>query len=204
MRAKGISSSIAIAAVVVIVLIAGAGYFFLTQGAPKTSSSGTGPSSTNTGPAPPLNATKAYLAHLDAFANRTTCSFSATCVYSYVALNDYSDQSTVVWENQAFGGPRNTTGLIGIQALYQALGGIIQTMNVSIVSIKASGNQVNVVMNVTGASTVLGPYVGQISAQATYGYANGTWSITKEVWNFLRLTAPNANNPNPPPIQFGG
>jgi len=195
MRTRGISSTMAIVALIVVVLVAAGGFLFVNQGIPRAPPTGT--TGTNSGPPTVLNATKLYLAHLDAFANRTTCSYSATCVYSYVTLNDYTDQAMVQWQNNAFGGPRNITGMIAIQSLYQALGGIIQTMNISIVSMKSSGNQVTVVMNVAGASGVLGPYKGMISAQANYAYANGSWSISKEVWNFVSLTAPNANGVAP-------
>lgn len=206
MRARGVSSRVAAVAIVVVVLVAVSGFFLLTQSAQKVSppSGGTAPQSTKSGPAPPINVTKAYLTHLDNFANFTICSYSATCVYSYTVLNDYSNSTRIVWLGQSFGGPRNATGSLAIQQLYQGLTGIIQSMNVSIISIKASGDQVNAVMNVTGASEVLGPYHGTIDAQATYAYVNGSWVIVNETWNYVALTAPNANNPNPPPVGGGG
>jgi hypothetical protein len=206
MRARGVSSTVAIVAVVVIVLIAVSGFFLLTQGAPKTSpsSGGTASQTAKSGPAPPINVTQAYLTHLDNFANFSMCSYSATCVYSYTVLNDYGNSTRIVWLGQSFGGPRNATGSLAIQQLYQGLTGIIQSMNISLISVKASGDQVNVMMNVSGASEVLGPYHGTINAQATYAYVNGSWVIVNETWNYLALTAPNANNPNPPPVGGGG
>jgi hypothetical protein len=198
MKPKGISSTRAIAVVLIIVALGAASGFFFTRGSSTAQST---PSVTTTSAkTPPINFTQAYLAHLDAYANRTTCSYSASCVYSLSALNDYNNQSVVAWRGQAvnifngpsFAGPRNATGLTEIQALYQGTIQITQTMTFKIQSIRATNNQVDAMMTMSGSSGDLGEYQATLSAQATYSYANGAWSISKEVWDYVSITAPSA------------
>ena len=189
------------AVVALIVLAAGLAIFLFSPGTPNaspstpSSSRGTVASSLANTTGPPINFTQAYLAHLLAYQNRTICTYSKTCVYSYAVLNDYGNQSEVVWQNQALGGPGNFSGLDQIQHRYQAITSIATTMNFTVLSIGASGDQVNAVMNVTGTSGPLGNFYGTIKVQSTYDYANGSWAISKEIWNFVVLKAPNALYP---------
>ena len=183
MRTRGISSTRIVGVVVVIALVAGLGlYLLVLAGPPSTSTGGTGVTSTNSGG--PFNATAAYLGHLQAFANKTICSFSQ-CKYSLVALNDYTDKSTIIWGGDSGGLNGNYTGLQKIQYLYQAMNAVAQVINITTYNLKATGNQVNLEMNVTGVSTAIGQFNGTVKAVVTYASTNGAWSISKENWNYL-------------------
>jgi len=201
MKPKGISSTRVIVAVLIIAALVAASGFLFTRGSSTGQSAPSAKTPTATGAeTPPINVTQAYLAHLDAYANRTTCSYSASCVYSLSVLNDYNNQSKVLWRGEvvnifdgpAFGGPRNATGLLAIQTLYQGTIQLTQTMIFNVQSIKATNNQVNVMMTMSGSSGDLGGYSATLSAQATYSYVNGAWSISNELWDYLSITAPSA------------
>ena len=186
-----VSSTRIAAVVVVVVLVAGLAYYAVNSGASQTSHTTT-PVSTSA-QAPNINLTQAYLTHLAAFGNRTVCTFSATCVYSYAVLNDYNDQSAVTWRggNSSYLESGTFSGMTNIQSLYQRVTGATNTMIFKITSIKTTGDQLRVIMGINGVGRTLGKYSGIINASVTYSSSGGAWSISKEVWTYTTLIAQN-------------
>jgi len=198
---RGVSSTAVVGAVVAVVLVAGVAFFLLKPA--SSSASGARAQSATGAPPPGFNVTQAYLAHIDEFANRTACAYSATCVYSFAALNDYTNQSTVSWVGHSRPISVGTfSGLANIQSLYQTVATVTSTMRLHVLSVGASGDQLNLVMNVTGTSESLGNYAGTVRAQASYAYANGAWSISREVWNYTYFASEFNGSYQPYPSNY--
>jgi hypothetical protein len=191
--AIAVSSTLVAVIVVVLVLVAGIGYYLFSSGTQLTPASTPSGTPTGTTQTPAFNVTQAYLAHLAAFGNRTTCTFSATCVYSYAVLNDYNNQSAITWRggNSSYIVAGTYSGMFKIQSFYQDVTQATATMTFRVTSIKATGDQLRVIMGVNGVGVYLGKYSGTVNASATYTYSGGAWSISKEVWTYTNLNAQN-------------
>jgi hypothetical protein len=107
------------------------------------------------------------------------------------AASDYADNAVLVWTgaSQAFGGTYD--GPNSIRDLLQIIMGSARNVSVSINSFTskpssaANLEDVNATLYLVANSTTLGRITGNIVAEYVFVYANGTWQISQETWNYL-------------------
>ncbi len=111
-------------------------------------------------------------------------------------MTAYSSGAVVQWKGETlspYGMAGTYNGAGSVRALYQ--GTIAQDQQLGLtagaMNSSASSNGVTVIANVQvsggGSSSMLGQFNITVSAQITYEFAAGAWSITQETWNFTKF-----------------
>lgn len=111
-------------------------------------------------------------------------------------VEEYQKNASLVWLGEApFGLKGSYNGTLNIDTLLRAfytkiVNGSMAISNQTSKVVATSGSTVtlNSTFDFSGKSSLFGSMNGTVFAQDSYGYANSTWLITHEVWNFTRYT----------------
>ncbi len=179
---KAVSTVVIAVGIIVIIAVAGIGFYALSQSGGRqstTSASTTSTSSTNTQTGAPSGARQAFEQHLSNVDTRNV----------ELALNDYTDNTVVIWTGHTAGLGGTYSGKGNLRLLFSsALSTANQIMlspaDYLVKNNSASQVTVNATLSMSGTSQILGAFNGTIEAQAVFTFSNGAWKITNEAWYY--------------------
>ncbi len=199
MKSSAVSSPVIVGAVILVVVVAAGGlYLFLGSGPSSSTTSSTTSSvrssttSTTTSQSvstslvvPPVNS--AFTQYVNNFNNRD--------VERVVAF--YTPDAVVTWTGNTGGTSGTYQGTNSIRLAMSTSVGHTTSFNVIATNVTQSSTSPTAVtlaytFNMTGVSTIIGPFNATIFLTQNWIYNNGQWSVQKDLWNYLSFASANS------------